>query len=68
MASILLWIGIAVTVIGWLALFWQASKRLAVNDELDKLPRKKAALQLRRNYCLMTILAGMVIIMIALII
>ena len=68
MASFLLWIGIAVTVIGWLALSWQASKRLAVNDELDKLPRKKAALQLRRNYCLMTVIAGIVIIMIALII
>ena len=68
MASFLLWIGIAVTVIGWLALSWQASKRLAVNDELDKLPRKKAALQLRRNYCRMTVIAGIVIIMIALII
>lgn len=65
MASILLWIGIAVTVIGWIALAWQASKRMAIKDELEKIPDKKKVMQLRRNYCIITIIAGIILILIA---
>lgn len=38
MASILLWIGVALIVIGWIALAWQAAKRMAIKDELEKFP------------------------------
>lgn len=68
MTKILMWIGISVIVIGWLALAWQASKRMAIKDELDKLPQKRKAMQLRRNYCLLTIAAGMVVLIAALVI
>ena len=68
MASILLWIGIALTVIGWIALAWQAAKRMAVKDELERFPDKKNIMKLRRNYCLLTIIAGVVLILIAVVI
>lgn len=69
MASIvLMWIGIAFIVIGFLALSWQASKRLAIKDELDRFPERKHIMQRRRNYCLLTILAGMILLVIALVI
>ena len=68
MASILLWIGIALTVIGWIALAWQAAKRMAVKDELERFPNRKNVMQLHRNYCWLTIIAGVVIILIAVII
>lgn len=67
MNVILMWTGIALTVIGWLALAWQASKRLAVKDELDKSPQKKTAMQLHRNYCFLTICAGIALLVLAMI-
>ena len=68
MASILLWIGIALTVIGWIALAWQAVKRMAVKDELERFPDRKNVMQLHRNYCWLTMIAGVVLILIAVII
>ena len=68
MANILMWIGIAVIVIGWLALAWQASRRLAAKEDMGKYPQKRKTMQLHRNYCLLTIAAGMVILISALII
>ena len=65
MANVLMWIGIALTVVGWLALAWQASRRLAVKDELEKFPQKKKTMQLRRNYCWLTIGAGVILLLIA---
>ncbi len=62
-----MWIGIAVTVIGWLALAWQASKRLAVKDKIEKFPQMKKTMQLHRNYCFLTIIAGIIIILVAVI-
>lgn len=68
MASILLWIGIALTVIGWIALAWQAAKRMVIKDELERFPDKKNIMQLQRNYCWLTMIAGVVLILIAIII
>ena len=68
MASILLWIGIALTVIGWIALAWQAAKRMEIKDELERFPNKKNVMQLRRNYCWLTMIAGVVLILIAIIV
>lgn len=67
MANILMWIGIALIVIGWLALAWQASKRLAAKDELEKFPQKKHVMQLYRNYFRLTILVGVILLLIAVI-
>ena len=39
MASILMWIGIGLIVTGCLALFWQASRYLAMKNELAKFPQ-----------------------------
>lgn len=68
MAETLLWIGIFLNVIGWLALAWQASKRMVRKDEIEKFPNVRRTLQLRRNYCWLTITGGVVLILVALII
>ncbi len=68
MASILMWIGISLTIIGWLALAFQASKRLSVKDDSEKFTQKKRAMQLYRNYCLITIIAGVILLLAACII
>lgn len=68
MATFILWTGIILTVIGWLALAWQASKRLAVKEELEKFQQKKKTLLLHRNYCRLIILIGILLLLIALII
>lgn len=65
MANILLWIGITLTVIGWIVFAWQAAKRMQVKDELEKFSERKNVIQLRRNYCWLTIFAGVVLILIA---
>ena len=66
MTSILLWTGIIFIVLGWIALAWQASKRMALKDELGKFPGKKDVMKLHRNYCILTIFAGIVLILLAL--
>lgn len=65
MGSILLWTGIGLTVIGWIALAYQASRRMAVKSEMARLPGVRGKMRLRRNYCLLTIFAGMLLIVIA---
>lgn len=66
MAIVLMWIGIGLIVIGWLLLGWQASKRLAAKDELEKFPQRKQDFQKRRNYCWLVILMGVILLLIAL--
>lgn len=67
MASILLWAGITMIVIGWLALAWQASKRMAVKNQMEKFPQVKQTMRLRRNYCWLTIAAGVILLLIAIV-
>lgn len=68
MASILLWVGIVLTVTGWIALAWLAAKRMSVKDELNKFPERKSVLQLRRNYCWLTIIAGVILILLSVVV
>ncbi|MDE5791129.1 MAG: hypothetical protein K2H96_07880 [Muribaculaceae bacterium] len=68
MANILLWIGIIILVAGWLAFGWQASKRMAMKEELERFPEKRRLMVLRRNYCRLTMLIGIVLMIIALLI
>ncbi len=68
MTEILMWIGIVLVVIGWLALGWQASKRLVAKDQLEKFPQTRQQMQLRRNYCWLVIAAGVILLLIALIV
>ena len=66
MASILLWIGIVVIVAGWLGLAWQASKIMAARKEVDKFPDRRKTMMMHRNYWRLTILAGILILIVAL--
>ena len=43
-------------------------REMAVKDELERFPDRKNVMQLRRNYCWLTIIAGVVFILIAVII
>lgn len=40
MATILLYIGIALIVVGWLTLSWFAAKQMNAQKEYEKLPQK----------------------------
>lgn len=66
MASILLWIGIIVIVAGCFGLAWQAFKIIAVRNELDKFPDRRKTMMQHRNYWRLTILAGILILIVAL--
>lgn len=68
MANILMWIGIALTVIGWLCLGWQASKRLVIKDKLDENVQKNESIKLYRRYCWGIICIGMVLLLISILI
>ena len=67
-ATILLYTGITLTVIGWLALAWQGAKWMTTKKQIEQFPQEKERLTLRRNYCRFTILAGLMLLIIALII
>ena len=67
MAQVLLWTGICITLVGWIALAWQASKRLARKDEITRFPNLRKKMQLHRNYCLTAIAAGALLMLIAII-
>lgn len=67
MTNILLWVGIVVIIIGWIALGMQASNRMAMSQELARFPEKKAEMSLRRNYCFITIFFGCLLVLLALI-
>ncbi len=68
MDNVMIWSGIIITVIGWLALAWQAAKAIAAKKQMDKFPQERKAMLLKRNYCRLTILIGMIVIIIGLII
>lgn len=68
MEEALMWIGIALTVIGWLALAKQASKRISMKEELERFPQKKELMRQQRNYCWMIIGAGIAVLIIAVLI
>lgn len=68
MGSILLWCGIVLIVVGWIALAWQASRRMAAKNKMEKFPEVRNLMKLRRNYCLITIFIGMLLLIISLLI
>lgn len=68
MTEILIWGGIALVVIGRLALAWLAGKRLTNKEELERSPQKAETMKLHRNYCRITMLAGVLLLILALII
>ena len=68
MDSVMVWSGIIITVIGWLALAQQAAKAIAAKKQMDKFSQERKAMLLKRNYCRLTILIGMIVIIIGLII
>ena len=67
MINIFLWAGIVLILIGWLALAWQASKRMAIKEELEKFPDKSKIMKQRRNNCFLIIFAGVVLLLLALV-
>ena len=68
MANILMWAGIVLIVSAWLMLAWQAAKRFAAKDELEKFPQKRKTMQLHRGYCWLIMIAGGVLLLIAILI
>lgn len=64
----MLWVGIILIVAGWIALSWQALKRMAVKEDLKKIPSQMNGMRLNRYYCLLTIFSGVVMLLLALII
>lgn len=68
MANVLMWIGIGLILAGWLALGWQASKRLASKAELEKYPQRKSTMRLHRNYCFLTIGVGVILLLVAMVV
>lgn len=70
MAKILLYIGIALIVGGWLALARYAGKQLAAQKEYERLPQKwheiKQELIHKRMICRCSIIAGLIAIIISL--
>ncbi len=72
MATILLYIGIALIVAGWLSLSWLAARRIQTQKELERLPQRRE--ELKRSYankrwaCRAIILLGMVVLILSLII
>lgn len=70
MASILLYIGIALIIIGWLALAWFAAKQINAQKECERIPQKwneiKQSLIHKRWICRCIIILGLVVIVISL--
>lgn len=60
-----MWIGIVLIIIGFLSLAWQATKRISDKTELEKFPKWKEVMKLHRNYSLITIFSGMIVLIIA---
>ncbi len=71
MAKDLLYIGIALIVIGWLALSWFAFKQIRLQKEYARMQQKwaeiKPGLVHKRALCRWLILAGMAILIISLV-
>lgn len=68
MSRLLLWIGIGITVIGWIALAWQASKRMVRKDDIRRFPELQKTMQLYRNYCWLTMIGGVILILVSILI
>lgn len=68
MVSILMWAGIALVVIGCIALMAVAFKRISAKDELAKFPDRNRAMVLRSNYCRLVIVGGIILLLISLVI
>ncbi len=70
MATILLYIGIALIVIGWLTLSWFAAKQMNAQKEYERLPQKweevKQNLIHKRWICRSLIILGLIVIIISL--
>lgn len=70
MATILLYIGIALIVVGWLTLSWFAAKQMNAQKEYDRLPQKweevKQKLIHKRWICRSLIILGLIVIIISL--
>ncbi len=60
-----MWIGIALIIIGFLSLAWQETKRISDKTELEKFPKWTEVMKLHRNYSLITIFSGMIVLIIA---
>lgn len=71
MATTLLYIGIAIIIIGWLTLSWFASKQINAKARYEKTPAKweevKSAIIKKRWAGRVTIVLGMIVIIISLI-
>ena len=70
MATILLYIGIVLTVIGWLLLSWFAVKQMNLQKEYERFPQKweevKQNLIHNRWLCRSLIIFGLIVIIISL--
>lgn len=70
MATVLLYVGIALTVAGWLALSWFAVKQISARKEYERLPQKwdeiKQTLMHKRNLCRYLIMSGLLVLIISL--
>lgn len=70
MATILLYIGIALIVVGWLTLSWFAAKQMNAQKEYERLPQKweevKQKLIHKRWICRSLIILGLIVIIISL--
>ncbi|MCI9607561.1 MAG: hypothetical protein HFJ94_05250 [Muribaculaceae bacterium] len=70
MATILLYIGIVLIVIGWLSLSWFAAKQVNAQKEYGKLPQKweeiKRNLLHKRLICRGVVILGLIAIIISL--
>ncbi len=70
MATILLYIGIVLTVIGWLLLSWFAVKQMNLQKEYERFPQKweevKQNLIHKRWLCRSLIIFGLIVIIISL--
>ncbi|MCM1291708.1 MAG: hypothetical protein NC207_07245 [Bacteroides sp.] len=72
MANILLYIGIALIIIGWVTLSWFAAKQLRAQKEYERLPQKwnevKQSLIHKRFIGRTIIILGLILILISLLI
>ncbi|MCM1076656.1 MAG: hypothetical protein NC411_04765 [Bacteroides sp.] len=72
METFLLYFGIGLTVIGWLALSWFAAKQMKAQKEYERIPLKweevKRGLVRKRWICRVVILIGIIVILISLLI
>ncbi|GEM_PF-3544629 len=64
-ANILLWVGIALIVIGWVELARQSAKVITHRKENERFPEKQKGMLYKRNICRLTMIGGIVMIIIS---